>query len=66
MSSQASLSVASEIAQEDLVIKKTVFTYLGRSFGHEVLTCPKCGKVFIPQDLAEGKMAEVEEQLEDK
>jgi ribosomal protein S27AE len=52
--------------RQELVLKKTIFSYLGRSFGHEVLTCPTCGKVFIPQDLAEGKMAEVEEQLEDK
>ena len=49
-----------------LVPKKTVFSYLGRSFTHSVSCCPKCGGVFIPPDLAEGKMAEVEEQLEDK
>ena len=33
---------------------------------HDVRTCPGCGKVFISQDLAEGRMAEIEEQLEDK
>jgi len=46
--------------------KKTVFNYLSRSFTHEVEACPKCGAVLIPRELAEGKMAEVEEQLEDK
>jgi NAD-dependent SIR2 family protein deacetylase len=46
--------------------KKTVFSYLGRSFTHEVPVCPKCGDVLIPKELARGKMAEVEEQLEDK
>ncbi|MDR0906467.1 MAG: DNA-binding protein [Oscillospiraceae bacterium] len=46
--------------------RKTVFNYLGRSFTHEVDVCPKCGAVLIPSELAEGKMAEVEEQLEDK
>ncbi len=51
---------------EKLVAKKTVFSYLGHTVAHEVQACPKCGKVFIPADLAEGKMAEVEEQLEDK
>jgi hypothetical protein len=51
---------------EALVIKKTVFSYLGHTVAHEVRVCPKCGKVFIPEDLAEGRMAEVEEQLEDK
>jgi ribosomal protein S27AE len=51
---------------ESLVLKKTSFTYLGHNFSHEVLRCPDCGKVFIPKELAEGKMAQVEEQLEDK
>ena len=54
------------ICKEELVTKKTVFSYLGHTVSHEALTCPKCGKVFIPEGLAEGKMAEVEEQLEDK
>ena len=51
---------------EPLKLKKTVFSYMGRTFTHDVNCCPKCGKVFIPPELAEGKMAEVEEQLEDK
>ncbi|MDR1064933.1 MAG: hypothetical protein LBL25_01015 [Oscillospiraceae bacterium] len=49
-----------------LETKKTVFSYLGRSFTHDVDVCPKCGAVLIPRELAEGRMAEVEEQLEDK
>jgi len=49
-----------------LIIKKTVFSYLERSFTHDVPRCPKCGKVFISMELAEGRMAEVERQLEDK
>ena len=51
---------------EKLVMSKTVFSYLGHAVAHEVPSCPKCGKVFIPKNLAEGKMAEIEEQLEDK
>jgi len=50
----------------ELVSKKTVLSYLGHTVAHEVPTCPKCGKVFIPEELAEGRMAEVEQQLEDK
>ena len=46
--------------------KKTTFSYLGRDVSHEVEGCPNCGKVFIPKELAEGRMAEVEGQLEDK
>jgi len=49
-----------------LELKKTLFDYMERSFTHEVPCCPTCGKVFIPPELAEGRMAEVEEQLEDK
>jgi NAD-dependent SIR2 family protein deacetylase len=49
-----------------VVVKKTVFDYLGNTFSHEVPVCPKCGKVFIPKELALGKMSEVEHQLEDK
>ena len=51
---------------ESLVVKKMIFSYMGRDVTHEVSQCPKCGKVFIPRELAEGRMAEVEEQLEDK
>jgi hypothetical protein len=50
----------------ELVTRRKVFSYLGQTVAHEVLACPRCGKVFISQELAEGKMAEVEEQLEDK
>jgi len=51
---------------EEMILKKTVFSYLGRSFAHEVPVCLKCGKVFISKELAEGRIAEVEEMLEDK
>lgn len=50
----------------ELVKKAVVFEYMNRSFSHEVPVCPKCGKVYISQALAEGRMAEVELALEDK
>lgn len=50
----------------ELVTKAVVFEYMNRSFSHEVPVCPKCGKVYISQALAEGRMAEVELALEDK
>ena len=49
-----------------LVKRQIRFSYMNRSFGHEVPTCPKCGKPYISRELAEGKMAEVEVLLEDK
>lgn len=50
----------------ELGLKKIVFVYMGHSVAHEVPACPKCGKVYISEDLAEGRMAEVEQLLEDK
>jgi hypothetical protein len=44
----------------------TGFSYLGHAFRTDVLRCPSCGQVFIPESLAKGRMAEVETTLEDK
>jgi len=49
-----------------LECKKTEFQYLGHYFYEEVPRCPKCGQVYIDRALAEGKMAEVEQALEEK
>ena len=50
----------------ELAPRKIVFEYMGHTVAHEVPTCPKCGKVYISEDLAEGRMSEVEQMLEDK
>ena len=50
----------------DLVTKKVVLDYLGYSISHDLPTCHNCGKVYISKDLAEGRMCEVEQTLEDK
>ena len=50
----------------ELQTKRVIFHYMNRDFGHEVPACPKCGKVFISPDLAKGRMAEVEQLMEDK
>lgn len=50
----------------ELRMKKTVFQYLDHEMYHEVPCCPVCGQVFISQELANGKIATVEAQLEDK
>ncbi len=52
--------------REEMVLAPTNFTYLGHAFRTEVLRCPACGQVFIPEDLVKGRMAEVELMLEDK
>jgi len=46
--------------------KSMIFSYMGMTFSHDVPRCPVCGMVFISKDLADGKMAEVEQLMEDK
>jgi hypothetical protein len=45
---------------------KSTFSYLKREFRHTVLRCPICGQIYISEDLAKGKMREVETILEEK
>jgi DNA-directed RNA polymerase subunit RPC12/RpoP len=49
-----------------LEIAKVEVGYLGSMFPVDLYQCPKCGQVLVPEELAEGKMAEVEKLLEDK
>ncbi len=52
--------------RKEMAPKKTNFTYLGHAFFADILKCPECGQVYIPEDMVKGRMAEVEMQLEDK
>ncbi|MBN1537928.1 MAG: hypothetical protein JW908_14410 [Anaerolineales bacterium] len=49
-----------------LVIGKVMISYLGSAYPVDLLKCPSCGLVLIPEELAMGKMLEVEKSLEDK
>ena len=49
-----------------LVPANTHFSYLGHSFRAEAMRCPGCGQVFLPEELAKGRIAQVEADLEDK
>ncbi|MGE4423057.1 MAG: DVU_1557 family redox protein [Pseudodesulfovibrio sp.] len=51
---------------EDMVMKPVDLTYLNSQFNVELPVCPKCGYVLIPEQLALGKMHQVEQLLEDK
>ncbi|HHT25521.1 MAG: DVU_1557 family redox protein [Saccharofermentanales bacterium] len=62
-------------AEENLICSKcgiplekteAVFEYLDNSFPVELPACPKCGFVYVPEDLALGKVLSVEKVLEDK
>ena len=46
--------------------ERTFFNYIGHNFHTDLLKCPLCGEVYIPEYLVTGRMAEVERELEDK
>ena len=45
---------------------KVNVTYLNSVFTVDLMACPGCGFILVPEDLAVGKMLEVEQLLEDK
>ena len=51
---------------KELVPTQTFFDYLGHNFHTDILRCPEGGEVYIPESLVKGRMAEVEQELEDK
>jgi len=42
------------------------FGYLGHTFHTEAPGCPVCGQAYVSEELATGRMREVETSLEDK
>lgn len=52
--------------RRELVPGNVTVSYLGNSFPVELLKCPACGMAYVPEDLASGKMQQVEQALEDK
>lgn len=49
-----------------LAIGTATLMYMGNKIKARLPVCPQCGFVFISEELALGKMAEVEQILEDK
>lgn len=49
-----------------LVKDNAVFAYLDNAFPVELPVCPSCGFVYVPEELALGKVLSVEKVLEDK
>jgi NAD-dependent SIR2 family protein deacetylase len=50
----------------ELVHEETTLEYLGYDMTYQLPRCPVCGQVFISEEIARGKMHEVETSLEDK
>jgi DNA-directed RNA polymerase subunit RPC12/RpoP len=51
---------------EPLKLSRVTVAYLGNEFPVDLYKCERCGLVLVTEDLAMGKMAEVEQTLEDK
>jgi len=49
-----------------LEMGKVQASYLGQTFPVELPCCPKCGFVYVSEELALGRMLKVEQALEDK
>lgn len=49
-----------------LEMGKVEASYLGQTFPVELPRCPRCGFVYVSEELASGKMLKVEQALEDK
>lgn len=49
-----------------LVKCSATFSYLDNAFPVELPVCPNCGFIYVPEDLALGKVLAVERALEDK
>jgi ribosomal protein L37AE/L43A len=50
----------------NLVVGTVTLSYMGNRMTADLPQCPVCGFVLISEELALGKMAEVEQVLEDK
>jgi hypothetical protein len=49
-----------------LQIGKVTLKYMGKEFRTDLPRCPSCGIVLITEELATGRMSELEQVLEDK
>lgn len=51
---------------ERLVTRSVTLSYMNAALQADLPACPGCGMVYIPEDLAKGRMLHVEQSLEDK
>jgi uncharacterized OB-fold protein len=49
-----------------MIPKKVDLEYLGYRVSGEFPVCPKCGRVYIPEDIVNSKIKRLEQMLEDK
>ncbi len=66
LSSDAQVEWVCARCGEPLTLDNVEIAYLGSAFPVKLWHCKQCGLVLIPEDLALGRMLEVEKTLEDK
>ncbi|MGI6225274.1 MAG: DVU_1557 family redox protein [Peptococcales bacterium] len=66
MENKPEKSIICDKCNISLELGKVTLSYLGSSFPVELFKCPQCSLVYIPEELALGKMDQVEKALEDK
>lgn len=59
-------SLICDHCQEPMIKGEAFLQYMGNQFPLLLPQCPTCGLTFVPEDLATGKILEVEQALEDK
>ena len=52
--------------RKPLAMKRVRFDYLAHNFFAEVPACPICEQIYVSEELAKGKMADLERHLEEK
>jgi uncharacterized protein with PIN domain len=50
----------------DMEMGQAAFAYMDKHFNHELLRCPSCGQVYIPEEMVREKILEVEQIMEEK
>jgi len=55
-----------EQCNEPLTEKRVHFSYLGHAFSADLPCCPRCGQVYLSEELVKSRIAQVEMTLEDK
>ena len=54
------------LARTEWTMRGSACAMASRTCASNISTCPSCGMVLVPEELATGKMLEVEKILEDK
>ncbi len=60
------LTLICDKCQVELVMAELHFSYLDHNFRHKVLRCPVCGQVYLPEELVDSRIKQVESSLEEK